>query len=362
MKCVIKNSIFISIIITALSFVACSQNVAVESQEPETRSMVNTVKTEEVQIRDFNPVYETTGSLMAHIQTQLKVQVGGEIEMLPAEIGSNVKKGDVLVQIRRVHYELALKQAEANLQQARVVLKDREREKARMTNLFGEGFATEQMRDQSVTGYEQALAAFQQAQAVRDTASQAVKDTTIVAPYDGVVTGRYVDLGGYVGQGGEVLDMMDLSVLNAEIEIPERYAGQIASGIPVIVKISSRNEERSGEIRAVNPRIESASRTFLVKVEVPNPDLSLQSGLFCTVTIPLPEQKNQIAISRYAVIRDEGRSKVWVVENGKAYQRVITEGPALDGYVMITDGLKRTDRVVVDGMGGLSEGADVSET
>jgi membrane fusion protein, multidrug efflux system len=317
------------------------------------------VKTASVELRDFEPIIQGTGTLRPHRHASLKALVGGAISQLPVDIGTQVKKGSLLFEIRPVDYELALQQAQANVDQANVVMKDREREMKRMQNLFSEGFATEQMRDQALTGHEQSVAAVKQTKAARDTARQMLRDCRIVAQYDGVITTRFMEQGEFVGVGDPVVEIMDLTVLNAEVDVPEKYAGKIFTGNIVQVHINSHPNPYKGTVIAVNPKINSDSRTFLVKISVDNTDQLLQAGLFCTMAFALPVEHNKMAIPRVAVQRDEGRSFVWIVEDGKAWSRVVEEGPYLNGFILIRDGLMETDHVVTDGYGALHDGMNV---
>lgn len=320
----------------------------------------HSVKTVTVALRDVQPSVQATGTLIPQRYAKLHALVDGKIEKLPVDIGEPVRKGQVLFQTRIVDYRLALQQAEANLSRTRVLVKDRKREKNRMQNLFEAGSATEQMRDQAITAYEEAEATLKQAQAARETARQFLNDCTVTAPYNGVVTARYIEKGEYVKKGIQVAEIMDLTILNAEMELPERYAGKVPSGLPIFLSFSTRPESITGKIVAVNPKVDTLNRTFLVKVAVGNRDGKLQAGLFCSANFKLPLIKDQMTIPTAALSRDEGRSTVWIIENGKAHMRNVREGGSLDGWVWILDGLKPGDKVVTEGAGGLTEGAKVA--
>jgi len=203
------------------------------------------------------------------------------------------------------------------------------------------------------------VAALNQTQAAKNTALQALKDTTAYAPYDGAVTDRFMEVGEFIGRGDPVLEIMDLTILNAEIDIPERYAGQLTISNKVDVHVTAVNKTYEGTITAINPKIDTSSRTFLIKIAVLNHSLELQAGLFCTVNINLAKQMNRLAIPNKAIIRDEGRSTVWIIENTEAWSRIIKEGTSVDGHILVLDGLDISDQVVVEGFGGLKEGSEV---
>lgn len=318
------------------------------------------VKTGTVELRDFQPLIQATGTLVPRRHSEVYSLAGGQVEKLPVDIGDHVSKGALLFMIRTVDYRLALQQAEANLARAEVMVRDRKREKERIRNLSEAGSATQQMYDQTITSHEESEAALAQAIAARDIARQTLDDCAINAPYKGVITARYLEEGEFIGKGKKVLEIMDLSVLNAEMELPERYAGTVTNGLPVDLFFSYRKDTVEGTIVAVNPKLNPVNRTFLVKVSVDNPEETLQAGLFCTGRFKLPVKAQQMAVPAGALIRDEGRSTVWIIKNGKAYPRSVNEGEFFNGLVWILDGLEPGDTVITEGSGGLIEGTQVT--
>lgn len=320
------------------------------------------VQTARVALRDRQPVVTTTGTLVPRRHAELRALSEGRIDVMAVDIGSRVRAGQTLLQVRTVDYRNALDQAEAALARAEAVLADREREKRRAEGLYAEGSATEQMRDQAATALDDARAGLREAQVRVTTARQALEDCTIRAPYDGAITMRIRQRGEFVARGDAVVEIMDLSVLEAEMEIPEPYAGSISVGLPATIAVRSGGTSVSGRVVAVNPKVDLVTRTFRVKVEVDNADGSLQANLFCTGRFELPVRSDAPAVPAEAVQRDEGRSFVWIVNDGKVSQRIIREAGASDGWIFVEDGLRGDEDIVVAGAGGLHEGAAVEES
>jgi RND family efflux transporter MFP subunit len=343
----------------ALTLHGCSDGETAAESQDSIALGPRPVKVAAVERRDFRPTVKTTGTLVPRRHAELPALVGGEIAKLPVDVGSRVRLGDLLFEVRKVDYALALHMAEANLAGAEVAVEAALRERERLDNLFDEGSATDQMRDVAVTDHDRAVAAMEQARAARDQAEQALKDCTVRAPYDGNVTARFREPGEYVAKGDPVIEIMDLSLLQAELELPERYAGLIPPGSSVSLGLQDRGEMIDGRVSTINPKIETSTRTFMVKVEVGNDDGSLHAGLFCSASFPLPPQLDQLAVRGDALIRDEGRTTVWVVEGGAVSARAVVEGPAIDGWVLVRSGLDEGELVVVEGGGGLIEGGEV---
>ena len=329
------------------------------------------VSVAEIGKRDFDRSVRFTGTLQPENHAGLRALVEGTIEKFPVEIGDRVEKGQILFQVRLVDYELRVRQArsairvaEATEQTYRVSVDDAKREKLRMENLHKEGSATEQMQDRARTEYERALALREQAKSMvvqarvgLDTARQALDDCTVTAPYTGFVTGKFREQGEYVRRGEVIVEVMDLSTLEAEVALPERYFEGVSPGAPVPIEVGSVAMQVKGEVVAVNPKIDPQTRTFLIKVRVDNPEGRLKAGLFCSGLLSLPSTKGGIAVPSAALLNDEGRSFVWVAESGKVQRRVIQVGVNAEGFVQVTDGLQTGEKVVVEGVGGLMDGS-----
>ena len=356
----LKKLIIIPIILMLVVVLAgCEKGNDTDAKSAHKILEEHSVWTANVVLQDFQPSLQATGTLVPRRQTELYSLVSGMIEKLPVDIGDKVAKGQLLFMIRTIDYRLALQQAEANLTRAGVIVRDRKREQDRIQNLFKAGSATQQMHDRSITAYEESEAAFKQALVARDMARQSLADCTMAAPYDSAITARYLEKGEYIERGHKVLEIMDLAVLNAEIEISERHAGKISRGLPVTISFNFREGDVEGKVVAVNPKLDIKSRTFLVKVTVDNKDGDLQAGLFCSAVFKLPLRKDQMSVPAEALSKDAGRSVVWVVEDGKAYPREVKDGGPANGHAWILSGLNPGDVVIIKGAGGLMKGMPV---
>jgi RND family efflux transporter MFP subunit len=331
------------------------------------------VSVAEVGRRDFDRSVRFTGTLQPENHAGLRALVEGTIDKFPVEIGDRVEKGQILFQVRLVDYELRVRQArsairvaEATRQTSQVGVGDAKREKLRMENLYKEGSATEQMQDRARTAYDSAVALLEQARATvvqarvgLDTARQALDDCTVTAPYAGFVTGKFREQGEYVRRGEVIVEIMDLSSLEAEVALPERYFASVSPGAPVPIEVGSVAMQVKGEVVAVNPKIDPQTRTFQIKVRVDNQEGRLKAGLFCSGLLSLPAVQGAVAVPSAAVLNDEGRTFVWSAESGMVKKRVIQIGATADGFVEVTDGLETGEKVVVEGVGGLMDGSPV---
>lgn len=311
------------------------------------------VRVAEVQLRNFERSFTANGTLVPKQKATLRILVGGQVINVFVDISDQVHSGDLLLQIRKSDYEQALAQSEANLARARAAYNNAEREMKRIKNLYEIGSTTEQARDQAVTRYEEAQANLKQAEAAYQTAKQNLEDSSIVSPFNGVITERYFDANEYARSGDDVFEIMDLSVMDAEIQVPEVYLGSLTKGLDVDLSFKSNYEDVKGRIVAVNPKVDRSTRTFKIKVRVQNPEMRLPAGLFVTGAFNLPDATDQLAVPREAVESREGETIVWVIKKGKAHRRVVSEGPSNENWVMISGGLQLGEVVAVEGLGVL---------
>ena len=379
--------------------IGADKESALRAREVEVASVVR---------RDFNRTLQSTGSLIAKDRARLRALVEGPLEAVFVDIGDSVQRGQALFQTRPVDSRLGVEAAEAALRTSRASLKEllawrRSEEidvlRAEATRSEAEYQRLRNERDRaasllergaiSTSEWEQARTVFETAEAMLEIsrerlliaetgptkeaievvenrvtekevalaqAQQRLDDTSVKAPFNGIITGKRLNSGDFVKRGDEVLEITDLSSLEAEMKTPERYASLMKVGIPVTLSIESLLTERKGQITAVNESIDLNTRTFLVKVRIDNRDHSIKAGTFFTGVFQLPPVRDSIAIPTAALRQEGGRSLVWVAEDGRARQLIVVAGEQDDDYVQIRSGLSGDEKVVIVGAGALSEG------
>jgi membrane fusion protein (multidrug efflux system) len=365
----LKSMLYVAIILVlAIGFAACSSGSGKNNQQSSQNTADTTnfrpdtinVKVTQVQPKDFTQTLHATGTLNARQEATVRAKVSGEIEHVYVDIGDQVKKGDKLMKIQAIDFKLKLQQAKAQLAKAKATLENSKKEMKRVKGLYKAGSATSQKKDQAVTSYRQAQADYKQNKAAKNTAQQQLDYTTIKAPFSGVVTERNYKRGDYASVGQPAAQVTDLSVMEANMDIPERYAGSLEKGLPVTLHFQSQLQPVKGKVTAVNPKIDTDTRTFLVKVTVQNSDRKLPAGLFFKADFALPEMKDQPAVPAEAVQKSRGQDILWVIKHGEAHRQVVQTGPQNGGWVMIRQGVQMGETVAVGGVGSLIDGYPVT--
>lgn len=313
------------------------------------------VVVQEVELHDFSQSYRATGTLSAKQRATLRTIVGGPVDNVPVDIGQEVQKDDTLLQIREIDYELALEQAQSDLAQADAEFEQAKRDLQRTRELHKNGTTSEQDLDQAITSFNQAEAARLQAEAARNTAQQNLDDAAIKAPYDGIITERHFEPGEFAPEGEAAVEILNLGLMEANLEIPEKYLGLIQDSSQVVVEFEADYHTRIGNVVAISPKVSSETRTFRIRIQIENKDMTLPSGLFISAHILLNNINDRAAVPEEALQNRDGTTFVWTYENGLAKRTPVEEGISQDGWVLIRNGISKGDHIIIDGTQSLVE-------
>jgi RND family efflux transporter MFP subunit len=384
----------------AVAALAC----AVSCSKPDNKSATarqgppREVRTAPAVPRAMERVVTVTGILAAEEAATLSVKIGGRLKEFPVDLGSVVKRGDVIAQVEPRDYELRLQQAAAALSQARAtvglplegtddrfdpektstvkqakaVLDEAGKNRERVLSLSKEGIAAPAEVDTVEAAYKVALnrfdAAFEdtltrqavlaQRRAEYELAKQQLTDTSLRAPFDGAVQGRLANLGEFLAAGAPVVKLVQTDPLRLRLETPERDAAAVRPGQKVRLTVEGDTNVYTGTLTRVSPAIDEASRMLLAEADVRN-DGSLRPGLFARAQIVARENDEGLSIPATALIVFAGLEKVVTIQDGKALEKIVTTGRRGTGWVEIVAGLNAGEAVVVE-PGNLRTGEAVS--
>jgi RND family efflux transporter MFP subunit len=290
------------------------------------------------------------GVLEPRATADLAFQVGGRVDRVPVDEGSVVARGAVLAALDPTDYALALRQAE--LQAARA---DDERRRAGM--LLDAGSIAPNDYERLDTGARQATVA-------RDLAAKRLRDATLVAPFAGTVAARRTDVGATAAAGTTAFTLVDLGAVHVRIGVPEGDVGALRPGQVAQVELPALGRTVAGRVQLVGVAADPASRTYAVRIVVPNDDRALRAGMVASVAIATGASRAVVGVPATAVARDpEGATRVYLHDTaaGRARARRVTVGvPLADGAVEIVDGLEAGEPIIVAGQERLRDGARVS--
>jgi RND family efflux transporter MFP subunit len=355
------------------------------------------VKTARVEETPFGEAVNANGTLAAYDQTTASVKVPGRLRSITVDLGSVVRRGQVIAQVEPQDYNLRVQQAEAGLaqararlglspdgrddnvnpeqtgtvRQARAVLDEARVSRDRSGKLVEQGVVARSDFDTADAAYKVALSRYQDAieeirnrQAIMaqrrselSLARQQLADTAVRAPLDGIVQEKRASVGEYLAAGAPVVNIVKMDPLRLRAEVPEREAKNVRSGQNVRVTIDGDTNVYVGQIMRLSPVIAEQTRMLLVEADVRN-NGKLRPGAFAHAEIVTNDAQMVATVPSKAIVTFAGIEKVIVVQNGKALEKPVTTGRRNGEWTEIVAGVNIGDQVVVD-PGNLQSGQAV---
>lgn len=300
------------------------------------RSAPLKVKTFLVEPTLFAETISATGTVRADESVELQAEISGKVVSINFTEGTLVKKGDLLVKLNDSDLR-------ANLERYRHSKDLAEGRFRRYSQLFNQKVVTQD-------DYDSAFSEMNVQQSFIDLYEAQIEKTEIRAPFDGVVGLRYVSVGALVTASTQIATLQRLDELKIDFSVPEKYAGRIKVGSDIRFSVADGLRQYSGRIYAIDPRIDSGTRSLMVRAVGANPDGSLLSGAFTNVVVPLQQLADAMLIPAEAVIPGLDEKNVFVIQDGVAQRRAVETGSRTSTQVQILSGLQPGDRVITSGL------------
>jgi RND family efflux transporter MFP subunit len=288
-------------------------------------------------------------SIVARREARIGAEVRGRIQEIFVEEGDRVAAGAPLFQIDPGSYVLALRQSEAVLDRVQAERVQTEGDLDRGRELHRQNIVAEQETDRIATGLDVARAQEREAGESVALAKRNLELTLVRAPFAGSVTRRLVDEGttALVQPQTIILVLQEIHPLEAVSTIAEIHFASIQVGDVVLLHVDGLPRPIQTEVSSVSDAIDPASRTYRVKMPVPDPERRLKAGLFARAEI-LPRAKSEVLLApREALRSQDGRTQVLVVRDGIATLAPIEVGLISENAVEVLTGLRTDDEVVV---------------
>jgi membrane fusion protein, multidrug efflux system len=288
---------------------------------------------------------QAVGSLRSRQGVMLRPEVSGRIARLGFADGQRVRRGQLMVQLDDTLQQAQVEQAKAQASIARTNL-------TRSRELLAQNFVSQSAVDQNAASLQvaEAQVALAQAQLAR---------MRILAPFDGTAGLRLVDVGDYVKDGADIVNVEDLSTMEVEFSLPERYVGRTRPGLAVEVSFDAlAGQTFKGQIVALNSALDANGRSLLVRARVDNTGALLKSGMFARPRVVFAVRQGAITVPEEALVPQGTRQYVFKVVDGpegrKVAQRVEAKvGLRTPGKAEILDGVAAGDLVVTAGQARL---------
>jgi len=347
-------------------------------QKPASNSEEKRAVPVEVELVSTGPIEETiqlTGWIKAKQVVDVASKVPGRVESLrvlsdggdfvAVEEGVSIKKSQQLAVIDHDVYLAQLAAATSSVTAKEVEMADTEREKKRIVALYEGGSATEQSKDKVATAAELAAASLSLAKANLELAKINLRESTIISPINGIVTAKHIDEGNMVRAGDRIVTIADMEAVKVIVAVAERYGAEISVGMPAKIRVDTYAEGQfEAEVYSIHPALDAATHTIQVEIHLKNDELLLKPGMFARVTLITKQKADAVIIPRDVILGGKiDKHFVYVVEEanaGKIARKHFVEiGIKQADRYEITNGLKASETIVVNGMNFLIDGIGV---
>lgn len=355
------------------------------------------VKVARVEQTPFGETVTANGTLAAFDQSTAGVKVAGRLSSITVDLGSVVRRGQMIAQVEPQDYKLRVQQADAALSQARArlglspegtddrvsaeqtgtvrqakaQLDEARLNRERTVRLVEQGIVAKSDFDSADATFKVAQSRYQDAlEEIRNRqallaqrrselalARQQLEGTAVYAPIDGIVQQKRASLGEFLAAGAPVVDIVRMNPLRLQAQVPERDAGTVRFGQNVRVSVEGDGKVYMGQIKRLSPVITQQNRMLMVEADVQN-DGNLRPGSFAKAEIVTNDAKMAVTVPNNAIVTFAGIEKVIVVQNGKALEKPITTGRRSGEWTEILSGVNVGDQVIVD-PGNLQSGMAV---
>jgi membrane fusion protein, multidrug efflux system len=319
---------------------------------------VTAVATTHAQPTVWQSQLKAVGTLHAIDGADLSSELAGVVTRVNFEPGQDVKKGTLLVQLRDDSDRATLAANRASADQA-----------LRTYKRYVELIKTNAI---SQTNYDQALASMLSTKAAVEAQAATVDKKAIRAPYDGRVGIRQVDVGQYVGAGATVVTLQRLDPIYVDFSIAQQQIPSVKPGDNIqLTSDTFPGKSFTGKIVALDPKVDSSTRTVRVRAEVANPQKQLLPGMFASVVIDVGAPQRPLTLPQTAITYNTYGNIVFVVQKAKekdkkgndqfvAQQRFVTTGETRGNQIVVLDGITVADEVVSAGSNKLKNGAPIT--
>ena len=306
-------------------------------------AIVDVVRVETGAVSD---ILTAVGSLIASESIVLRPEIPGRVLRIRFEEGQKVALDAPLIELDPSIYRAALDQATADFSLAKA-------NHDRATTLFSQKTGTGRSVDETA-------AALNSTRARVALADAQLAKATLVAPFAGVVGLRRFSVGDVVSPGQDLVNLVALDPIKVDFRVPETRLPALAPGQTLELTVDALpGRSFQGTVYAIEPLVETAGRSILLRARVPNPDGALRPGLFARINLIITTRSNAMLIPEQAIVPVGSRQTVFRVVDGKAVTTDVQLGIRRDGKVEVTGGLNPDDQVVTAGQLKLYDGSAV---
>ena len=305
--------------------------------------------------QEINEEENLMGLIYSKSSPSLAVEVSGRVVEIIADVGDEVKAGDILAKIDSEKYNLQFSQAKAEIARLSALLVNQELDLKRAEKLFKDNLVSEEMMDRTKADFNALKEQMNAADAQLRNANRLIEETNIKAPIESEVAIKHIDAGDYVQPGMVVYELVDTKNLKVDLSFPEYLSPKLKKGLEVrITSPTNPDEIVISKIKDIKPNIDSRNKSLTTIIDFENPGTWLP-GASSRATVVFSKFENAIVVPQISVVRRSIGEVIYVVKGDSVKETPVNTGLRKEGYIQILEGITLNDEIVKDGAGFLAD-------
>ena len=305
--------------------------------------------------QEINEEENLMGLIYSKSSPSLAVEVSGRVVKIIADVGDEVKAGDILAKIDSEKYNLQFSQAKAEIARLSALLVNKELDLQRAEKLFKDNLVSEEMMDRTKADFNALKEQMNAADAQLRNANRLIEETNIKAPIESEVAIKHIDAGDYVQPGMVVYELVDTKNLKVDLSFPEYLSPKLKKGLEVrITSPTNPDEIVISKIKDIKPNIDSRNKSLTTIIDFENPGTWLP-GASSRATVVFSKFENAIIVPQISVVRRSIGEVIYVVKGDSVKETPVKTGLRKEGYIQILEGITLNDEIVKDGAGFLAD-------
>jgi membrane fusion protein (multidrug efflux system) len=278
----------------------------------------------------------STGSVIANEEVELRSEIAGKISRIAFREGSSVQRGELLVKIDDSELQAQLLKLQSQEKLAREV-------ENRRRLMFDSKLISSEEYERAVNELNSTLADIVLTKA-------RIGKTGIRAPFDGIVGIRYVSEGSFVSSATRIASLQNISSVKIDFSVPERFVNDVRKGQEIQFRLTGMEGSYTGEIFAIEPKIDPTTRTVLLRAQSSNKDGKIIPGAFAEIELILRQLESALMVPTEAMIPELGGQSVYLLKNGQAQPQRVETGLRTNRTIQLTSGVQAGDTVITSGI------------
>jgi membrane fusion protein (multidrug efflux system) len=318
------------------------------------------VRTRSVSTEPLRPFVEAIGSLRPYEEVVISSEIEGILRKIFVSEGDRVTRGSLLAEVNETDFVLGVRHAQAALHQAEATLANVKQEYERKAALYREQLVTSQQFDDIAARREVSESDVERARASLALAREKLARTKIYSPLSGAVKEKRVSAGDFVRSGTFLVSLIRTDPLKLQFTVIEKDVGKLRKGQEVQFRVDAFPERLfRGRLQSIYANLEEKTRSLQVEALVENSQNSLKPGLFARVVLYTGAPADRIVVPINALLYEASTIKVFVIENGRAVEKIVKIGQKFGEDMEIVEGLHGGEQLVVVGQNNLAKGVKV---